>query len=207
MPCRSIAYEGRSICALAAIVYATGKEERMTVLETSRLRLRRLAATDAPFIVELLNDPDWLRYIGDRGVRSEAQAIAYVENGPARSYAEHGFGLALVELKTGGEPIGLCGLIKRDFLDDVDLGFAFLPRFRGAGFAFEAGAGVLRDAGSTLGLRRVVAITALDNAPSIRLLERLGFRFERTMPYPGEDEPVRLFGCALPSSGDAAAQP
>jgi RimJ/RimL family protein N-acetyltransferase len=167
------------------------------VLETDRMRLRHLEAGDTPFIVELLNDPDWLRYIGDRGVRSEEQALAYIQNGPARSYAERGFGLYLTELKIGGEAIGLCGLIKRDFLAHVDLGFAFLPRFRGAGYAFEAAEGVLRYAGAGLGLRRIVAITAPDNERSAQLLQKLGFRFERTIAYPGEEEPVRLFGCAL----------
>lgn len=165
----------------------------MVVLETDRLRLRHLEAGDASFIVALLNDPDWVRYIGDRGVRSEEQAIAYIQNGPARSYAEHGFGLYLTELKADGEAIGLCGLIKRDFLTDVDLGFAFLPHFRGAGYAFEAAAGVLQHADTTLGLPRLVAITALDNERSARLLQKLGFHGEGTIPYPGEDEPVRLF--------------
>jgi RimJ/RimL family protein N-acetyltransferase len=165
----------------------------VVVLETDRLRLRHLEAEDASFILELLNDPDWLRYIGDRGVRSEEQAVAYIQHGPARSYAERGFGLYLTELKSGAEAIGLCGLIKRDFLTDVDLGFAFLPRFRGAGYAFEAATGVLRYAGARLGLRRIVAITALDNERSAQLLQKLSFHFEGTIPYPGEDEPVRLF--------------
>ena len=176
----------------------------MVVLETERLRLRQLTSSDAPFIVALLNDPDWLRYIGDRGVRTEEQAVAYIENGPQRSYAAHGFGLYLVERKAGGEAIGLCGLIQRDFLTDIDLGFAFLPNFRGAGYAFEAAAGVLRDAGARLTLTRVVAITALDNEPSARLLQKLGFHFEGLIAYPGEDEPVRLFGCTLDTI-DAAA--
>jgi RimJ/RimL family protein N-acetyltransferase len=174
----------------------------VVVLETDRLRLRQLASGDAPFIVALLNDPDWLRYIGDRGVRSEEQAIAYIQSGPMRSYAERGFGLYLNERKTGGEPIGLCGLIQRDFLPDVDLGFAFLPRFRGAGYAFEAAAGVMRYAGATLGLRRIVAITGLDNERSARLLQKLGFRFEQRIAYPGEDAPVWLFGCALDTNED-----
>lgn len=169
----------------------------MVVLETDRLRLRHLTASDAPFIVALLNDPDWLRYIGDRGVRTDEQAVAYIESGPRRSYADRGFGLYLVERKTGGEAIGLCGLIKRDFLADIDLGFAFLPRFRGAGYAFEAAVGVLRYAGAALRLSRVVAITALDNEPSARLLQKLGFCAERLIAYPGEEEPVRLFGRTL----------
>lgn len=176
----------------------------MVVLETERLRLRQLTSSDAPFIVALLNDPGWLRYIGDRGVHTEEQAVAYMQNGPQRSYAERGFGLYLVERKADDEAIGLCGLIQRDFLTDVDLGFAFLPHFRGAGYAVEAAAGVLRDARATLKVTQVVAITALDNAPSARLLQKLGFRFEGLVAYPGEEEPVRLFGCALDANGARA---
>lgn len=176
----------------------------MVVCETDRLRLRHLALGDAPFIVALLNDPDWLRYIGDRGVRTAEQAVAYIQSGPLRSYAERGFGLYLTERKTDGLAIGLCGLIQRDFLADVDLGYAFLPGFRGAGYAFEAAAAVLRYAEATLKLPRVVAITALDNERSARLLQKLGFRFERLIPYPDEDKPVRLFGCALDANGARA---
>ena len=169
----------------------------MIVLETDRLVLRHLAHNDAPFVVELLNDPDWLRFIGDRGVRTLQQAADYIGAGPVRMYAQHGFGLYLVERKADGAPIGLCGLVKRDFLDDVDLGFAFLPRYRGEGYAFEAAAGVLRYAAGPLMRTRVVAITAQDNERSARLLEKLGFRFERLAPYPGEEEAVRLFAWTL----------
>jgi RimJ/RimL family protein N-acetyltransferase len=168
-------------------------DELVVVLETGRLRLRHLEAGDAQFIVTLLNDPDWLRFIGDRGVRSEEQAVAYIEHGPARSYAQHGFGLYLTELKAGGAAIGLCGLIKRDFLAHVDLGFAFLPHFRGVGYAFEAAAGVLHHADTMRGLRHIVAITALDNERSAQLLQKLSFRDAGTIPYPGEEEPVWLF--------------
>lgn len=165
----------------------------MTLLETHRLTLRHLTPDDAPFILALLNDPDWLRFIGDRGVRTVAQAAAYIAAGPAAMYERHGFGLYLVELKAGGAPIGICGLIKRDFLDDVDLGFAFLPQGRGQGYALEAAEAVLRYAATALGLRRVAAITDLENQRSIRLLERLGLRFTRLLAYPGEEAPVRLF--------------
>jgi len=177
------------------------------ILETDRLVLRQLVSSDAPFIVELLNDPDWLRYIGDRGVRTLQQAIGYIETGPAAMYARFGFSLYLTELKTSQDPIGLCGLIKRDFLDDVDIGFAFLPRYRGAGYAFEAASGVLRHAAGVLGLRRVVAITAQDNDRSAQLLQRLGFHFEQLIAYPGEDQPVRLFACALAAPGEEGVPP
>lgn len=179
----------------------------MIVVETERLALRHLTPTDAPFILELLNDPDWLRYIGDRHVHTVADARSYIETGPARMYAHYGFGLYLTELK-GGQPIGLCGLLKRDFLEDVDIGFAFLPRFRGAGYAFEAAIGVLGYAASVLALKRVVAITDQANERSARLLEKLGLCFECLMPYPGQDEEVRLFARTLsePTDGEGASR-
>ncbi|MFI4982343.1 MAG: GNAT family N-acetyltransferase, partial [Nevskiales bacterium] len=115
----------------------------MKVLETERLVLRRLVAEDAPFILELLSDPSWLRFIGDKGVRNLDDARLYIRIGPAAMYARLGHGLYLTELKDGGIPIGLCGLIKRDTLDDVDIGFAFLPQYRGQGYAREAAAATL----------------------------------------------------------------
>jgi RimJ/RimL family protein N-acetyltransferase len=169
------------------------------VLETERLVLRHVASTDAPFVLELLNDPDWLRYIGDRDVRTLGQAADYIQAGPARMYAQYGFGLYLTALKTSTEAIGLCGLLKRDFLEDVDIGFAFLPRYRAEGYAFEAASGILHYAQSVLALNRVVAIVTTDNHRSARLLEKLGFRFERMVTYPGEADQLRLFACSLHS--------
>jgi len=169
----------------------------LSVLETERLTLQRLSARDAAFIVELLNEPSFLRYIGDKGVRSEADACRYLEAGPMASYERHGFGLYRVERREGGEPMGMCGLLKRDWLPDVDLGFAFLPRFRARGYALEAASGVLAHARNALGLTRVVAITSPDNAPSIRLLEKLGFRFERMARASEKEAEVRLFALDL----------
>jgi ribosomal-protein-alanine N-acetyltransferase len=157
-------------------------------LATERLVLRRLTSEDAAFIVELLNDPSFLRFIGDKGVRTPADACRYIEAGPLASYERHGFGLYRVELKDGGEPVGLCGLLKRDYLPDVDIGFALLPRHRSQGYAFESASAVLAHARDRLGLERVLAITSPDNAASIGLLERLGFRFERRA-RPADDEP------------------
>ena len=163
------------------------------MLETERLVLRRLTTKDAAFILELLNDPAFLRYIGDKGVRTHADACRYIETGPMASYERHGFGLYRVELKDGGEPIGMCGLLKRDYLPDVDIGFALLPAHRSKGYTLEAAAAVLAHATDTLGLKRVLAITSPDNVASIGLLERLGFRFER-MARPAENEPeVKVF--------------
>jgi RimJ/RimL family protein N-acetyltransferase len=169
----------------------------LTVLETARLTLHRFSPGDAVFIVELLNEPSFLRYIGDKGVRNEADACRYLEAGPMASYERHGFGLFRVDGKESGEAIGMCGLLKRDWLADVDIGFAFLPRFWAKGYAFEAASGVLAHARDALGLKRVVAITSPENATSIRLLEKLGFRFER-MARASEKEPeVRLFALDL----------
>lgn len=151
----------------------------MPVLETDRLVLRRLTVGDAPFILELLNDPDWLHFIGDKGVRTLEGARHYILSGPIDSYARHGFGLFLTALKADGAPIGLCGLVKRDVLEDVDVGYAFLPRFRGSGYACEAAAAVLRFAKDAVGLSRIAAITTPDNERSIRVLEKLGLAFER----------------------------
>ena len=119
------------------------------MIHSERLTLRELRDSDAPFILELLNDPAWLLHIGDKGVRTLDDARAYIANGPAASHLRHGFGLDLVELNTDATPIGLCGLIKRDTLQDVDIGYAFLPQFRGAGYAIEACATVLRHAQET----------------------------------------------------------
>lgn len=166
----------------------------MTVLETDRLVLRKLSAEDAEFIVDLLNQPSFLRYIGDKGVRNTEDAVRYIETGPQASYARFGFGLYLVELKESGTSIGMCGLLKRDLLPDVDVGFAFLPGYWSQGYAFEAAGAVMTLGREGLGLKRIVAITSLDNAASIRLLEKIGLRFERLIKLGDDQEEVRLFG-------------
>ena len=165
----------------------------MHILDTDRLSLRWLEASDAPFILELLNEPSWLRFIGDKNVRTLDDARGYIANGPAAMYARHGFGLYRVALKNNGVPIGLCGLIKRDTLPDVDIGFAFLPKFCGQGYARESAAAVLAYGCNTLGLKRIVAVTSLDNESSARLLEKIGLRFERTIQLAGNAETLRLF--------------
>ncbi|HEU5097697.1 MAG TPA: GNAT family N-acetyltransferase [Roseiflexaceae bacterium] len=162
------------------------------VLETDRLILRRFSAGDAAFILELVNDPGWLRFIGDRGVRTLEDARNYIQNGPVEMYDRLGFGLYAVDLKGGGTPIGMCGLLKRATLPAVDLGFAFLPRFAGQGYAAEAAAAVLAYAHQALGLARVLAITSPDNTRSIKLLERIGFQFAGMLQLT-EDDQVRLF--------------
>ncbi len=161
--------------------------------DTDRLTLRRLELADATFILELVNDPDWVRYIGDRGIHTEDAARDYISSGPQAMYARFGFGLYRVELRNGGTPIGLCGLIKRDWLEDVDIGFALLPAFRGHGYAHEAATATLDCGRSTLGLERIVAIVAPDNEDSVRLLQRLGLRFEGMVTPPGATSAIHLY--------------
>ena len=172
----------------------------MKILETERLVLRRVSSDDAEFILELLNQPSFLRYIGDKGVRTTEDAVRYIQTGPVASYERFGFGLYLVELKETRVPIGMCGLLKRDTLPDADVGFAFLPDYWSQGYAFEAASGVMQYGREVLGLRRIVAITSLDNDASIRLLEKIGLKFEGLITPSEELGEVRLFG-TTPDSG------
>ncbi|MFM5860797.1 GNAT family N-acetyltransferase [Aeromonas veronii] len=144
------------------------------MIDSSRLILREMIATDAPFILELLNDSDFYRYIGDRGIRTLEQAQEYIQQGPAVSYARYGHGLYLVERKEDGASLGICGLIKRDTLEQVDIGYAFLPQYRGQGYAIEAAQAALADGKSRLGIGQVVAIVTPGNERSIGLLAKLG---------------------------------
>ena len=164
------------------------------VLETDRLVLRKLAIEDAESILQLLNDPSFLRFIGDKGVRTLADARKYILEGPRRSYEQFGFGLYLTELKETQVPIGICGLLKRETLDDVDVGFAFLPQFRLQGYAFESASAVLAFGREVVGLNRIVAITNPDNAGSIRVLEKLGLKFERMIKLSEDAPEIKLFG-------------
>src|SRR5512143_1149432 len=165
----------------------------MTVLETDRLRIRQLDTGDAGFIVGLVNEPSWLQYIGDKGVRSLRDARRYIRDGPIDMYRRLGFGLYGVELRDGGEPIGICGLIKRDRLEDVDLGFAFFSEYWGRGYALESAAAVMSYAKDVLELRRIVAITTQDNHRSITLLAKLGFQFERLVRLQPDDDELALY--------------
>jgi len=165
----------------------------LKVLETDRLNLRWLSTDDAEFILELLNEPSFLRFIGDKGVRTLDDARNYILNGPVDMYNRLGFGLYLTELKDGAVSLGICGLIKRDSLEDVDIGFAFLPKFWSKGYAYEAAAAVMTYGKTVLGVNRIVAITSPDNYASGRLLEKLGLRFERMIHLSQDAPEVRLF--------------
>ena len=161
-----------------------GRVVGRVVLESERLRLREFEATDAPLILRLLNEAGFLRFIGDRGVRTEADALAYIERVAVAGYRRHGFGLYRVERRDGGEAVGMCGLMRKAWLDAPDLAYALLAAFEGRGYATEAAAAVLAHARDELGLERVAAVVQPDNPGSIRVLEKLGFTRERAVTDP-----------------------
>jgi RimJ/RimL family protein N-acetyltransferase len=166
----------------------------MSILRTKRLELRELSVADDEFILELLNEPGFLRHIGDKGVRTLSDAREYIVKGPVESYGRFGFGLYLTRLAGRGEPIGICGLLKRDTLPDVDVGFAFLSRYWSKGYAAESAAAVLDFGKRRLRLRRIVAITAPQNHGSIAVLERIGLKFERMVRLGADAHELELFG-------------
>ncbi len=167
------------------------------ILETDRLCLRNVAISDAEFIRDLVNDPDWLDHIGDRGVRTPEDAREFIKHGPMTSYRMHGHGLWLTELKNDHTPIGLCGLLKREHLDTPDLGYALLPAYRKQGYALEACRAALGYATDTLGLSRVLAIVSPDNRRSVRLLQRLGFSFEHSLKLGADEKMAQLYNKTL----------
>ena len=167
---------------------------KMAIAETARLVLRELTQDDAPFILELLNEPAFIRFIGDRAVRNIENAQDYIRRGPQASYARHGFGLWLVEQKDSREPTGICGLVKRDTLPDIDIGYAFLARFWSQGFAFESASAVQEYALRNLGLKRLIGVTDQDNWASIKVLEKIGLRYERLVKISENGPELKLFG-------------
>lgn len=165
----------------------------MIILETERLRLRTVNVDDAPFYLELINDPGWIKNIGDKGIRTLDGARESLQNGPIDMQQRLGFSLYVVERKLDGLPMGLCGLIKRDSLDDIDMGYAFLPQFRGQGYAREAAGAVLRYGKDSFDLKRLLAITSPVNHGSYSLLEELGFKLEKLVVLKGETRETRLY--------------
>jgi RimJ/RimL family protein N-acetyltransferase len=165
----------------------------LKVIETERLMLRQFVSADAPFILELLNEPSFIQNIGDRHVRTLSDAERYIETGPITSYAKNGFGLYLVQRKESNESMGMCGLIKREALDNVDVGYAFLPRYWSRGYALESVLAVLEYAQNIVQLDRVVAIVDPNNQGSLRVLERSGFRFEKMVRLSEDDIELKLF--------------
>lgn len=169
------------------------KQQMKIVLETERLILREFTLDDTAFIIELVNTPGWLEFIGDRNIKTEEQARSYLKNGPLKSYNENGFGLAMVQLKTEETPIGMCGILKRDNLDSPDIGFAFLPEFMGKGYAFEIANTTLIFAKTIWQLPVVAAITLPNNKSSINLLKKLGLQFIKPLTFPGSTEELMLY--------------
>lgn len=168
-------------------------EAAMNVIETERLALRRFTQDDAAFVLEMLNDEAWKRNISDRGIRTVEGVRGYVDDVLLASYQKHGFGLYRLALKADDTPIGMCGLIKRDSLPNVDIGYALLPAFYGKGYAEEAARAVLEHGRSDFGLKRILGTTSLDNEPSVRVLEKIGLTFQEVIQQAGFDKPSKLF--------------
>jgi len=166
--------------------------EPKKILETERLVLREFSIDDAEFILTLLNTPAWIEYIGDKNVRTLEDAVNYLENGPIKSYKENGFGLWLTSLKNNSTPIGMCGLVNRDSLKDIDIGFALLPEYSKLGYGYEIAYATINYANHVLRIDKVVAITDSNNVPSIKLLNKLGLQFEKTLNL-SENDTVLLF--------------
>ncbi len=164
----------------------------MHVLETKRLVLRHFRTDDADFIIRLLNEPSFIEYIGDKGVSTVEEANQYLVDGPLDSYERFGYGLNMAELKGSGEPIGMCGLVRRENLDNADIGFAFLEQYWSKGYAIESVEAVMHHARETLGLDRIVAIVTPGNFKSIKLLEKVGLTFE-CMIRLSDDDPELMF--------------
>lgn len=167
------------------------------IMETERLRLREFDSTDGEMIFTLLNSPGWLKYIGSRSIATIDDAVNYIENKLRKSYRESGYGFYLVELKTSGVKAGMCGLVKREGLDDVDIGFALLPEFENKGYAYESAKCVINYAVKTLNINKLAAITLPANLPSIKLLEKLGMKFEKKINIPGDPEELLLYTMEL----------
>lgn len=168
------------------------------VCETTRLRISQFSEeVDAAFILRLLNEPSFIRNISDKQVRTLDDARAFLHNGPIASYAKHGFGMSRVALKEGDTPIGMCGLIQRDNFADVDIGYAFLPEYWSMGYAIEAARGVLGAAARVHGLTRVIAVVNPGNAESSRMLEKIGFVFEKMVRMQPEEDEIRQFAIQL----------
>lgn len=162
-------------------------------LETERLDMRWLTADDAPFMLRIWNDPAFVRYVGDRGLRSDDDARRALESGPLRMYADFGYGPYYLSLRHTGAPVGVCGLFRRKGLDDPDIGFALLPEYRGGGYAREAAEAVVTQARTTLGLARLTAIVSAENRHSVRLIEKLGLSFDRMLALEGDDREACLY--------------
>lgn len=169
----------------------------MSIIETERLQLYKVSLDDTPFIVELLNEPSFLKYIGDKGIRTAEDAVKYIKKEFLGSYEQRGYGLLLVKLKDGNVPIGICGIKKRDSLDLPEIGYAFLSKYRSMGYATESARAAIDYARKEIGLKRVAAITTPENEASIRVLEKIGFHFEKMVDLPDFETKTKLFAVDL----------
>ena len=162
------------------------------ILETQRLILREFNLDDAPFILNLVNAPNWLEFIGDKKVKTNQDAINYLKNGPLKSYLDYGFGLWLVQLKGSKTRIGMCGLVNRETLENIDIGFALLPEYSKSGYGIEMASATLNYAQNILKIDKIIAITDAKNNSSIRLLNKIGLIFEKELVL-SKNDPVLVF--------------
>ncbi|MFH4964746.1 GNAT family N-acetyltransferase [Gaetbulibacter sp. M235] len=169
----------------------------MIIAETNRLVISKISLEDAPFFLKLVNTPNWIKYIGDRNLKTIKDAEVYLTNGILKSYKELGFGFYKLQNKFDNESIGICGLVKREQLEEVDFGFAFLPEFEGQGFGFEASTAILKLAQEKFQLKKLLAITLPINSNSVKLLEKLGFTYEKKVKPFEDDEELLLFAKQL----------
>ena len=170
----------------------------MLVAETHRLFISKITLRDAAFFINLVNSPGWLTYIGDRKIKTIKDAKAYLQKGTLKSYADFGFGFYKLQIKENNNiPIGICGLVKREQLDDVDIGFALLPDYEGKGYGYEASTAVLKLAKERFGLEKIIAITLPKNKSSIKLLEKLGLTYQKPIKPFADDEELLLFAKSL----------
>ena len=167
------------------------------IIETERLRLREFDSTDGELIFELLNSKGWLKYIGSRSIATIEDAVNYIETKLQKGYRESGFGFYLVELKATGVKTGMCGLVKREGLDDVDIGFALLPQYENKGYAYESSMAVIQYAKNKLKINKLAAITMPSNLTSVKLLEKLGMKFDKKISLPGDPEELFLYKMEL----------
>ena len=169
----------------------------MIVIETERLDLRRITLEDAEFIHQLYNEPAFRRNIGDKNIKTVEDATKFIENSPLQDYKKQGFSMFLVALRSNNTPIGVCGLLKREYFEEVDLGFAFLEAYWSKGYGREAASSVMEYARTDMGLGKLVGITSAKNTSSIKLLERLKFVYDRTLTLPGYEGDSKLFAITL----------
>ncbi|MCB0383646.1 MAG: GNAT family N-acetyltransferase [Psychroserpens sp.] len=166
----------------------------MIIAETNRLLLSKITVEDAPFLLELMNTPGWIKYIGDRNIKTVKQAETYIENNQLKCYETHGFGYYKIQVKAENlKTIGTSGLLKRDNLDHVDIGFSFIPNYHGKGYGFEAASEIINLAKTKFNIKTLCAITLPINQPSIHLLEKLGLSYQKTVKPFDNDEELLLF--------------